>query len=439
MAAIKSTITDILKEMYEGRLEEQRNTFDKAWDRAPKRTIGPGETHTFAARHGRATSWGFQTETATLRTPDVQKQTQLSYVMKESYATVRLSWRVMRLARTEPAVFADKLQDEFSGMEIDVLDGHELVLCNDGSGTLATQSGAFDHGTTAGDAHLTLTDPEDARKFHVGMVLEVWSGATGSDTQRVFLTATNTATVSAVTDNSGSIEVFLAEDLSANTDTIVDGDLIARSGTRTAATRLEPMGVYGIADDGNPMPDTEVGAGLHGQVVASNPWWTGYVDGNSAVNRPLTSKLMEDLCDAIMIRSGRHPTEFWMPYGVRSAFGNEQQAQRRTVNTFVIKGGTQPGFQDDSNEDYITFKGKPMVPLKYARQNTLVALENSCWVICREGKMEWVDDDGATLSRTPDRQPAFEAVLASLWELKCKQRNAFGRIDDLIGDDPVAF
>ncbi len=50
MAAIKSTITDILKEMYEGRLEEQRNTYDKAWDRSPKRTIGPGETQQLEAR-----------------------------------------------------------------------------------------------------------------------------------------------------------------------------------------------------------------------------------------------------------------------------------------------------------------------------------------------------------------------------------------------------
>jgi hypothetical protein len=50
------------------------------------------------------------------------------------------------------------------------------------------------------------------------------------------------------------------------------------------------------------------------------------------------------------------------------------------------------------------------------------------------GNWDWVDDDGAILTRKADRSDAFEGYMAADHDLACVARNQLGKLNNLEDD-----
>jgi hypothetical protein len=370
------------------------------------------------ARHvihtGRSGGIGARREGVALPAAGRQRHSSLPIPVRWNTARIQLTVQLMNMAKGEPGAFVDALESEMGGIKKDAMRDINRQLFGTSNGVIATC------GTTTTSATIVLattTTAAQMRHLYVGRFVDVGTVASpqtvASNREITAVDTTNkTITVSGATmSTTGSHFIFNYN----------SGGASDNSGAQEDG-QSECTGLQTILSNS---------ATLHTLTVASVPVWKANVYANSGTNRPISDTLVDYALLDIAAQSGESPDMMVSNIGVFVQGKGVLSAYQRNLDTVEMKGGftgirwNTPGVSGSGVKDlaWTTDFDSPANRLELLNSSKLV-----CHQIA-EG-WQWMDDDGAVLSRVPD-QLAYEAVLYTSMELGCVQRNAHGSIQDL--------
>ena len=370
------------------------------------------------ARHsihtGRSGGIGARREGVALPAADQQRHATVPVPVRWQTARIQLTVQLLKMADGDPASFVDALESEM-GIKNDSMRDINRQLYGTSNGVMATC------GTTTTSTTITLaatTTAAQMRHFYVGRSVDIGTVATPTTvaTNRQITavdTVNKTITISGATVSTTSGTHFIFNYNS--------GGASNNSGAQDDG-QSECTGLQTIVSNT---------ATLHTLTVAAQPIWKAKVYSNSGTNRPLSDTAIDYALLDITSDAGESPDMMVSNLGVYVAGKQVMSAYLRNLDTLEMKGGftgikwSTPGISGTGARDvawYCDFDA-PANQLYLLNSAKLVSHQIA------EG-WQWMDDDGAILSRVPD-QLAFEATLYTSLELACVQRNAHGVIQDL--------
>ena len=170
--------------------------------------------------------------------------------------------------------------------------------------------------------------------------------------------------------------------------TVADNDVIKRRIGSSAVD--EPDGIQNvIADDGT----------FGGLARSTRNWWKAKVI-DAGTDAPLTLALMDQLVREVEKRTNQAPDAFFAKHELRDVYGQLLSADQRFVNTNKADGG----------KTVLSHKDVPFLVDFHAADNKIQAPTWSTMAIAEAGPIDWMDKDGAVLSRVTDKD-AYEATL----------------------------
>lgn len=386
--ALMSTVNEITKEIYQGRIREQLQTEVIGLKRIESSSNGiedtvGGKYVTFPLRVRRNQGIGYRAENTKLQAAGQQGYASVRVGLKYGYGRVRITGQVMKLARTNPQAFANAMDKEMSGLKEDIRKDSARIFYGDGTGTVCTV-------VSGSEAALVVDSVQYAQ---IGMVVDII--------------------------NNGVVAVAEAEILGINTDTntlvldktyaAVADDQIVRSGNYM----LEPHGLSSIVDDTNELFTLD---------PADEPVWKSVVNDNGGSGRALSESLMIKMVDDVRVNGGK-TSLILTSLGVRRAYFELLVQQRRFTDTKTFPGG-YVGLPFNSGREI------PVVEDVDCPPGTQYFLDESTFTVYREEPWSWMDADGSIWKWVVDYD-AWEAVLAQYWELGVDRRNANGVLRDL--------
>ena len=206
------------------------------------------------------------------------------------------------------------------------------------------------------------------------------------------------------------------------TDVAVD-DYVAIHGSRGN----DQMGLVGIVDDGSRADERffDVFQGIDRSDPAKN-WWNANVMHNSGIDRNISLRDLQDLCDEIEIQGDGMVNLMLTTYGIRSEILALLLADKRFSAPFEME--LDGGFRS------LSYNGIPIVPDKDAPKHMLFGMDESTVKFYSMSDMEWLEEDGSVLHRVPN-EPKYEATGFLYRQMGCTDPRNLGRIDDLV--DPT--
>ncbi len=109
-------------------------------------------------------------------------------------------------------------------------------------------------------------------------------------------------------------------------------------------------------------------------------------------------------------RAGAKTNFLMCSFGVRRAYQNLLTAQKQIVNRLELKGGWKA----------LDYNGIALAADKYVPAGRMYCLDLKDWRLYHMGDFDWLDRDGAMLSRVPNR-PAWEATLVRYADIGCSK------------------
>jgi hypothetical protein len=401
-AATLITVNSILKEIYEGRIQDQLNEEYNAMKRLEKSSDGitdtvGGKYVTFPIRVQRNTGISYRAEETPLAAPGNQAYAAVQVKLKYGYGRIRLSGQAMELADSNFQAFASALDEEMNRLKDDLAkDSNRIAygnrLSNGAIAFIMDAATSASHVVDGGIQYLQLGEAVDVLVAGTGV-------ATGG--------ATNVTITSIVyTTSTVTFSASMGPTVAGPT---VAGHAIYRTGNRGQ----EPEGIASIVND--------TGL-LHGVDPATQPLWAAIVNRNAGVNRPLSEALMIKTCDDSR-RNGGKISVILTSLGVRRSYFNLLTQQRRFTDTKSFPGGFQ-GLPFNYGTEV------PVVEDVDAPTNQMFFLDESKWKIYRKKEWAWADDDNSVLKWIPDYD-SWQAMMRKYWQVGITQRNANANLGDI--------
>ena len=389
MATTLTTLDAILKNQYLGPIREQLNNSNVLYGRLEKNTDSVvGKNFTIPLHYGRNEGIGARGEGAALPGAGNQAYKDCIVPMRYQYGRIQLTGPTIKAARSNEGAFIRAVDSEMRGLEKDMKASMNRQVFGDGTGLLAT--------VAASGSGTSTVVVDSTAKLRVGMPIDIIVKTTGAATAGVAGTS-----VASITD--------------ATTFTIADtlaGSPAATYGVYIAGSRNnEMMGLSGIVS---------ATSTLQGLDVATYPWWKAKVLANSGTNRAISDTILQTALDTLEANSSGKATALYTSYGVRRAYQALLTATKQLVNTQELKGGYKA----------LTYNDLPIIADKDAPANKIFVVDEDELQIFRLGDLDWMQDDGAILSRVSGYD-AYEAVLYVYQELGCMMRNAHVLIGDI--------
>lgn len=399
--ATMTTLDAILKEVYEGRIEDQVNQENVARKRIERTSDGVVETVggkyvDFPIHTTRNTGIGWRRELEILPAAGNQGYAAVHVPLQYGYARARITGQVMELAETNPQSFASGLDEEMTRVKDDIAKDENRITYGDSSGLLAS--------ITADGASTVTVD--NIQHLEVGMRVDILTEADGTTIGLDKTISVINETTKVVTYTGGNVDA-----------TATDG--LYREGNYVGGTKREPSGF------GNIVSETLV---LHGLDPASQPKWKATIRSNPAAAgtpRALSEGIMIELVDAIRTKSGQRPTAIFTSFGVRRAYFNLLTQQRRYTDTKEYAGGFQ------GLPFHYGAKEIPLVEDIDCGPNRAYFITEPKIKIFRSRPWHWADKDGTVLKWVHDYD-AWEGLIKSYYEFGTQQRNAHGLLADII-------
>lgn len=396
--ATMATLTSMLKEVYEGRIEDQKNEEVIAVKRIESSsenvvdTVG-GKYVTFPIRVQRNTNISYRAEDTQLgANAGRQGYAAVQVPLKYGYGRFRVTGQVMELAETNPQAFASALDDEMESLKVDIVKDENRIaygVYQGENGSLAKVIAAF----TA-----TTTINVDTTQFlSVGEQIDIRNVTTGSVATGVAdVTITDIVTEGAP----GQITISAA---TAMTDA---NSRIYRMGNRN----LEPTSFSDI---------TSATSVLHGLDPAVQRVWKG---NTVAIAGALTELNMIKACDTARTRGGKTSVIF-TTLGVRRSYFGLLKADRRLVDTKAYPGGFQALPFNYGRE--IPVVEDPDCPSNGTAPNVGQMFYMDETKIRKYRKRPWYfsDVDGS-IFKWVNNFDAWEGLMKCYFEYGTKQRNA---------------
>lgn len=418
MAATEAIVSPILKEVYEGGIEDELNNASELWFlmEKTKETIGGyGKRVVRPMRVSRNTGVGSRPDNGTLPNPGQQGYVDAFINPASTYLTGQISGRTIRSAASDSSSFERPLEAEIRfGMSDLVRDlGRQLFM---GAGVITTVNGAV----TASTAVTVV----DTTNLGIGMVVEFWNGATNQTTPDAGLSA-GTTIVSIV----GKVVTV------ATAQTIATGATVARVGNNTGfQTTYEMNGLDATIDDNTDY----AGRAYFGINRATYPVTYGNrLDATSTTAVPgdnsavINENKLQYMIDQAKFNGG-YTDIIVSDLATRRKYANLLESNKR----YPVEGINAPqfagGFQRSQDllrgvGDGLSFGGAPWIASTECPVGKVFGLDMKSFELIQQSEIEWVQDDAGTvlfsLINANPRQDAFTYALYYDANLYCSAPN----------------
>jgi len=414
MAADLTTLNAILKDDYKSLTENLNNkAFMLAQVKKSSGTIR-GRRATHSVHLGRSGAIGATIEGAATPTADQQRYNTVQVPCRYQNGRIQLSVQVIKQANGDVGSFIDALEGEMN-ITNDLMRDVNRQIYGTSNGVIVQ----YNITTTSATIVLASATRADfanylyvGRKVDIGTVASPFTIAQNRTITAVSV-ANKTITISGATVSTTAAHFVFqtaAGGASTNTGLPVDGQV--------ELTGLQTM--------------VSTTAILHTIDPATNPTWQANVYGNSGTLRPLGETTIDRALMDTTAASGATPDILVSGAGVFVAGKSILTGYQRNMDMLELKGGfrgikwSTPGIAGTAGRDVAWYGDFDCTP------NFLYGVNSDSLVYHQvEEGWQWMDEDGAILSRVPNSL-AYEAVVYSFAELACKQRNANFLISDLI-------
>lgn len=392
MGATLTTASNILKEIYEPKIQDQLQNELVTSKRLEQTSEGVtsevgGKYVTFPVHVKRNHGIGARLEMEQLPTAQNQGYANARVSLAYLYGSLRLSGQTMELAKTNYQAFASVLDQEVNGVQDDLAKDMNRQVFGTSVGALMTSTAAY--------AANTITST-NTQYMEVGMVIDIYdsTGVTQRATGRNVTAVTPTTIVfdgpAVATGASGDIVVRLGN---LNRETIGLQQIVSATGT-----------LYNI----DPTVETK---------------WKSLINSNAGTNRALSESLMIKHVDDVRQQGGKTTVISTTP-GVRRSYFNLLVQQRQYNDTTEFEGGFKGlKFTTDNGEI-------PLISDFDCQPNRMYFLNEKALKFYREGDWSFMDRDGSKWQRVIGYD-AYDATLYKYTQLGCHRRNSQGLVSDI--------
>lgn len=396
MGATMTTLNAILKEIYEGNINDQLNNERVTIKRIEQTAEGTstdavgGKYVTFPVRTSRNAGISYRAENTQLAPAGQQGLKAAQESLKYGYGRVRLTGQLIELADSNRQAFASGMDIEMDGLKDDIAKDENRVAYGHidaavASGIKAKATGASTGSTVTVDSTAYLDE---------GMVIDITNAGTP-------VAGGATLTISAIL----SATTF---SVGAGAPTVAIGNYVSRTGDYNQ----EPTGINKIVDNSG---------ALHGLDPATTPKWSSNEDSTLST---LTELAMIKMVDDVRTAGGQIVTAIFASFGVRRAYWNLMTSLRRYNEPKQFDGGLT-GLSFMYGEKDIPVVADPDTPAK-----CMFFINEKQMKIWRDKPWYWEDRAGGVLQWITDYD-AFEALMKQYWQFGTHQRNAHGKFTNI--------
>lgn len=308
-----TNLTDILKQVYGPRIEQQQRREALTYMELPISSRKPGGLgYIFPVHIGSNQAIGAKLESEALPTPQRQRYDKVTITPKYVYGTIRVTGPAIAAAKANVMAFADSLASEISNAFIDVRTDLGRMTFGDGWGQLAVSSAAA---TTSDSVAWTVTC-DNAIGVHYlkeGMYVDFYE----SDTLD---TSSDSAIITSI--NPATKVVTLSPTGMTTAQAVATAAVIVRENTRedshdsSTDTAREMMGLLGVIDDGTNLATFQ---DIDRTAAGKRLWKANYL-ANSGVDRELTLDLLQRGIDLARYSGGSTINDIRMGLGQRRKY-----------------------------------------------------------------------------------------------------------------------
>lgn len=404
-----TTADQILKEVYEPRVRDQLQSEIMTLSRIEKTSEGVesdaigGRFVRFGVRVQRNHGIGARLEMEALPNPKTQDYRSSQLKLAYLYGAIQMSGPLFELATTNVQAFATVLDQEMEGIR-------EGLRKDTNRQTYGTNTGILATATASGSTTTLVTT--NAQYVEIGMFVDLWN-VTDNNTTNVLANAN--VQISNITVSAGVTTITF---LTAVTSTTT-GFFITRTGSRSR----EMIGFEQIVAG---LTNTNVlGDGTGALFGITHATWTGNLDSTAGA---ISEGRIINLIDAIRQRGGRTTVGF-CSLGVRRAYANLLEQQRRYVNTTEFVGGFKGiSFTTDYGD-------VPIVADFDCQPGRLYLLNEKEIKLYQGGDWAFMNRDGSNWQRMMDSSGEYDAYRARLFkycQLGTHRRNTHGLMTSII-------
>jgi hypothetical protein len=392
-------LTPLLKEVYEGSLNDQLNDETTAYTRLKSSGKGVKENEfggkyvQFAIHTGRNQGIGARNENEALPDSGRQKTASAQTGLRYQYAGIEITGQVFALATKKYQAFADAVDLEINRIKEDLSKDRNRQFFGNGNGRIATI-------TAVAGQNLTL----DSLQFiQDDMILDVVLPSNGT------LRGAGKAVITAVNETTRVITV------SGVITGAVAGDILVRAGSYGR----EWTGLDAIISDTST---------LYGINPATERVWKSHVIAHNAA---INEAVLKRMADRIK-RAGGKTTVMWTTPGVERAYWQLLAGSRRFVNPKEYTGGYSGVEFMAGNAGSI-----PMITDVDAPAGQAIFLNENEVKIYRDKEFQFMDRDGSMWTRKINASGRYDSYLADLYEyseLGTSRRNTHGKVTGITED-----
>jgi len=325
-----------------------------------------GSEIVMALRYGRQGGVGNRPDDGDLPTPNSRKTKQAKWETKNFFARFMITEKLIQASRSNQGAFTSMLETEIADCETDAKLELSRQAMGDGIGVLATITGAASNKTIPVDSTMFLAE---------GMLIDIYNGDNLINEE---------VEIIAVDDEEKKVTL-------SDVGTVADGYKLYVSGNKD----MELTGLEAVFNAPT----------LYGIDRSIYPWFKA---SKKNVNGEISEVAIQEAIDEAERKAGASINFLLCSFGVRRAYLNLMLAQKQFVNTLELKGGWKA----------LSFNGIPLVADKFVKNGKLYCLDLSNWAMHQMSDFDWLDRDGAILSRVSNKA-AYEATLFKFCDLGC--------------------
>lgn len=349
------------------------------------KTSVSGEKVVMALRYGRQGGVGMRADDGNLPTPNSRKTKQAEWVTKNIFAQIQISDKTMKASRNNQGAFINLLTADLEDAMTDTKDSVSRQMFGDGTGKLAVTT------VTAASTAVTVNTTQYLAE---GMLVDVVNPSDGVvKHSEIEITAVNDIT------NVVTLQTAVTTD--------ADDVLVAAGNWGSELT-----GFGAVFTPGNTLYNID-----RNLFPFFNPTVKTLAGGGEEMSEILIQNMIDD-CEK---KVGGKVNFLSGSYGVRRAYQNLLLATKQIIQPMELKGGY----------NVLTYNGMPFTVDKYASSGTLYGLDMTTWKMYHMDDFQWLDDDGAILSRVAGK-PVWSATLARYCDIGCNKPKGNFKLSNII-------
>jgi len=376
-----TTAQNALKRVYPVAMTNQLALDSVLYARTKKTADGivaEGEgLYAYVPAHTAHPNVGWRSEGGTLPSATADSYSQMRVGLAYLYGPFNISGQLLKAAKSNRGSFMRAMDEKMKRIGEAMALELNRAFWGDGSGALAqiTQaSGSITAGNT-----ITV---DNAAQLVPQMRIDTFSAKSGGSS------GLDSVVIDQVDYNNNTITL-------TTTQTVTQNFFIFREDSRGKYAQ----GLLGIVDgadsDGN-----RVVSSIQNITRSSNLWADANVldnAGSVGTNRAITVKLVQQACERGERNIGKSPTVIYSSFGVRDSWFDLLQADKRYVNVKMLDGGFS-AMEYSGGKAPIPWIVDRMCPVNTA----FFVHEPELSIYQATNGVEWVDEDGAILSRGSD-------------------------------------